>query len=1123
MNKNIFLISGMHRSGTSYLAHALSFLGLELPSSIQEGYVDNPKGHFESFNITHIHDELLKIRNLKWDTIISPDDTVALVSTTDVTAWLGSKIESEFSGVSPMLLKDPRMSLLLPLWESLALERGLTVFHILPFRHPLEVAASLEKRNQICRSRALLVWLNYFFNAEENSRGRKRTFVCFPQWTEHIASTIEKIENDLGVFFPEKNRENIAKAINEFETDLVHHQAQKTFFGRTDIECLCLETFDAFLRLVSKPNEPDILFNIDELRKRFEDISLGYREILREVEEKQEIQISVLLNQIEESNLEKASLKQLSVNFNKEIELVRIENASLKQENESLSAQFKADIEALNKHIASLKQENESLSAQFKADIEALNKHIASLKQDNETLNAQFKEEIELLKVQNQNLVNENNKFFDLCRREQLTVLKPMYRNIYRYSGRCLRRLLPSGFVEYLKKMTPSPIDAAQTLTYQIDTSKNIFDPSLEFNCPAENSVPDIFIFSIINWDFRYQRPQHIAKGLAEAGHRVFYIEMESAGNSISMSKISKNLFKVRLSSSITGKIEPYTGKPSALQVNEWLESFFNFCNAVKATSFKQVIIQHPFWWQLIKHLSPEFQVIFDCMDDMSGFSNTNSFLLELEEDLLQNADKLVVSSQCLFDKYKHFQMPTIVRNGTDLKHFSKKKNELSVPDFLKEHLSKNTKKIMVGYVGAIAEWFDGDLVRSVAHHEPDFEFHLCGAVNDRRLGRLGELDNVFMHGEVPYRSVPGFLGAMDVMIIPFKIIPIIQACDPVKFYEYSAIGKPTVTTALPELSRASDLPFFASTPSEFAGQIRNAYAKGKSTGFRKKLKEYAAQNTWSHRIELFSEVLGEAPKVSVVILSYGDPELTMATLHSLFQAGAVYPNLEILIVDNGSPRSSLQKIRDFAENFSNINVIENGDNLGFAKGNNVGLKAATGDYVMLLNNDTVVAPGSVYAMVRHLQHNPNIGVVGPLTNNIGNEAKLFVEYENLEQMRDIARQVTTGYRGVSTRINVVAYFAVMFRRADLEIFGLLSEDYGRGMFEDDDHCAIIRSNGYTCVLAEDAFVHHHLSATFNELKDGEKEALFEKNKKIYEKKWGKWIPHQYRKSRPSTSCTKRD
>jgi GT2 family glycosyltransferase len=428
----------------------------------------------------------------------------------------------------------------------------------------------------------------------------------------------------------------------------------------------------------------------------------------------------------------------------------------------------------------------------------------------------------------------------------------------------------------------------------------------------------------------------------------------------------------------------------------------------------------------------------------------------------------------------------------------------------------KNT--IKVGYVGAIAEWFDADLVEEVAKKKSEFEFHLCGEVTASNPMKLGKIKNIHLHGEISYADVPGFLHEMDVLIIPFKIVPIIQACDPVKFYEYSATGKPTVTTALPELSRVGDLTFFATKPSEFSEQIHNAYKQGKVRNFRKKLQEYAANNTWQHRTEQFIKVLEDMPKVSIIILSYGDPELTKAALSSLYERGASYPNMEIIIVDNGSPRDAVSNIKTFSDKYPSVSIIENGDNLGFAKGNNVGLEAATGQYIILLNNDTVVAPGAIHAMVRHLEHNPLIGAVGPLTNNIGNEAKLFVEYKDMKQMRSVARSATTGYRGIYTNIPVVAYFAVMFRKQDLKIFGLLSEEYGRGMFEDDDHCAVINSKGYICALAEDAFIHHHLSATFSTLKDDEKNELFDRNRRTFEERWGVWKAHQYREYRPKSS-----
>jgi GT2 family glycosyltransferase len=258
-----------------------------------------------------------------------------------------------------------------------------------------------------------------------------------------------------------------------------------------------------------------------------------------------------------------------------------------------------------------------------------------------------------------------------------------------------------------------------------------------------------------------------------------------------------------------------------------------------------------------------------------------------------------------------------------------------------------------------------------------------------------------------------------------------------------------------------------------------------------------------------------DEPKVSVVVLSYGDAALTMTALHSLLDSGSVYPNLEIIVVDNGSALAELERLKAYLSKNPGIRLIENGENLGFARGNNIGIAAATGDYIMLLNNDTFVAPGAVTAMVRHLQRSPEIGVVGPLTNNIGNEARVEVDYADMQAMVRASRRLTAGYRGVWTPVRVCAYFCAMFRKDDLKRFGMLDEAYGRGMFEDDDHCATIRAMGYECALAEDAFVHHHLSATFDQIGAEAKRTLFDANKSVFEAKWGPWVPHRYRTARP--------
>ena len=331
-------------------------------------------------------------------------------------------------------------------------------------------------------------------------------------------------------------------------------------------------------------------------------------------------------------------------------------------------------------------------------------------------------------------------------------------------------------------------------------------------------------------------------------------------------------------------------------------------------------------------------------------------------------------------------------------------------------------------------------------------------------------------------------------------------------------MGVPTVATMMPELIRAGENVSLAENAKEFLEYIENAAKRSKSKHMQEKLKDYALNNCWERRANHLWEKINEYPKASVVILNYGDPNWSLGAIHSLTKAGGNYPNLEIIVVDNGSNKENLSVLAErinSIKKFTNIKLIENKENYGFAKGNNIGIKQCTGDFVVLLNNDTCVSPGAIYSLTSHLRANPEIGVVGPLTNNIGNEAKIFVNYPNIETMRIEAKRWLTGYRGMLTELRTVAYFCVAFRRNELDKFGLLNEVYGTGMFEDDDHCNVIKEKGYKVALAEDAFVHHHLSATFNTIDRDKKKALFEKNKRVYEKKWGNWIPHVYRDERP--------
>jgi len=221
---------------------------------------------------------------------------------------------------------------------------------------------------------------------------------------------------------------------------------------------------------------------------------------------------------------------------------------------------------------------------------------------------------------------------------------------------------------------------------------------------------------------------------------------------------------------------------------------------------------------------------------------------------------------------------------------------------------------------------------------------------------------------------------------------------------------------------------------------------------------------------------------VSIIILTWNALEYTQKCVNSI-QNHTKHPH-EIVFVDNASTDGTVEYLRNLVKGHSNYKLIENRENKGFAAGNNQGVSAASGEYVMLLNNDVLVSDGWLESLVESLEIDKNIGMVGPITNSIsGRQQVIEIPYTNEQGFYKFAQGIRRTYKGRLTPRYRVAGFAVLMRKTLYEEVNGLDESFGTGNYEDDDLCLKVQEKGYAIMVDEGVFIHHYRSQTFIENK----------------------------------------
>jgi len=212
-------------------------------------------------------------------------------------------------------------------------------------------------------------------------------------------------------------------------------------------------------------------------------------------------------------------------------------------------------------------------------------------------------------------------------------------------------------------------------------------------------------------------------------------------------------------------------------------------------------------------------------------------------------------------------------------------------------------------------------------------------------------------------------------------------------------------------------------------------------------------------------------PLVSVVILNWNGGDYLRMCVKSVIETDYPKNLLEVAVVDNGSTDGSARLAK---KKYPQIKLIENGSNLGFCVGNNIGIKYASGNLIILLNNDTCVEKSWVKEIVK-VATNPHVGIIG---------CKLYYANTNIIQSVGFqlhpsgctlsigVLQVDQGQFDEIKDVDYVSGAALAVKRSVIDEIGLLDPEF-YAYYEDVDWCQRAKKVGYRVVIAPRAIVHH--------------------------------------------------
>ncbi len=355
-----------------------------------------------------------------------------------------------------------------------------------------------------------------------------------------------------------------------------------------------------------------------------------------------------------------------------------------------------------------------------------------------------------------------------------------------------------------------------------------------------------------------FQRPQQMALAFASLGYVVLYWveDIDIQDESIRFRKVAERVHLCKV-------------PPSAFWVCQ-----------------RPIFISYTYnynWVSLVR--AP--RVVYELIDHLDIFSNFPiRQLRRYHRRLLRRADVVVGTADDLLAELKPKRPDAILcPNGVDLAHFAPINglDDTNIPADMRAIVA--TGQPIIGYYGAMAEWFDFDLVKYAAEALPNFQFILIGPDYDgltMQKAGIEEHANIHWLGPKKYAELPNYLACFDVATIPFKLSDALNAVSPIKLFEYMAGGRPIVTTDLAEC-RKYPVVLIAHDATKWVERLHQALALRRDDAYRAELRRTAEANTWQARAQTIIAALKAQSQT-------GQDKSAASAQPQLKQADAVVP-----------------------------------------------------------------------------------------------------------------------------------------------------------------------------------------------------------------------------------------